>query len=293
MTIFEGAGVAIVTPFQNDAVDLDTYQKLIDRQIDLGIDAIITCGTTGEPSTMSYDERMSVIKCAIDHVAGRVPVIASTGGNNTREVIRASREAQALGADGLLVVTPYYNKATQAGLIAHYTAVADAVDIPIVIYNVPGRTGLNVTPETLKTLSKHPNIQAMKEASGNISQVSEMARLCGEDIDLYSGEDGLVLPIMSLGGKGVISVVANVMPKETHDLCAAALAGDYAKARALQFRLNPLIAKLFCEVNPIPVKTALAAMGLCPDELRLPLCAMGEENKQKLLAAMREAGVQF
>lgn len=293
MTIFEGAGVAIVTPFQNDAVDLDTYQKLIDRQIDLGIDAIITCGTTGEPSTMSYDERMSVIKCAIDHVAGRVPVIASTGGNNTREVIRASREAQALGADGLLVVTPYYNKATQAGLIAHYTAVADAVDIPIVIYNVPGRTGLNVTPETLKTLSKHPNIQAMKEASGNISQVSEMARLCGEDIDLYSGEDGLVLPIMSLGGKGVISVVANVMPKETHDLCAAALAGDYAKARALQFRLNPLIAKLFCEVNPIPVKTALAAMGLCSDELRLPLCAMGEENKQKLLAAMREAGVQF
>ena len=293
MTIFEGAGVAIVTPFHNGTVDFDTYKKLIDRQIDLGIDAIIACGTTGEPSTMSYEERMSVIQCAIDHAAGRVPVVASTGGNNTKEVIRASQEAQALGADGLLVVTPYYNKATQAGIIAHYTAVADAVEIPIIIYNVPGRTGLNVTPETLKTLSKHPNIQAMKEASGNVAQVSEMARLCGEDIDLYSGEDGLVLPIMSLGGKGVISVVANVLPQETHDLCAAALAGDYSTARALQFRLNPLIAKLFCEVNPIPVKTALAAMGLCSDEMRLPLCAMGEENRQKLLAAMKDAGVTF
>lgn len=290
--IFEGAGVAIVTPFDADGqIDFDTYGKLIDFQIQNGTDAIIACGTTGEPSTMTAQERESVIAYAIERTAGRVPVIASTGGNNTAEVIRASQSAQSAGANGLLVVTPYYNKATQNGLIAHYTAVADAVDIPIIIYNVPGRTGLNMAPQTLAALSHHKNIAGMKEASGNIAQVSEMIRLCEGRLAVYSGEDGIVVPLMALGGRGVISVVSNILPRQTHDMAAAMLRGDYETARALQFRMAPIISLLFCEVNPIPVKAALSMMGLCENSLRLPLTPMEAAHQDALRSAMRDFGL--
>lgn len=291
--IFEGAGVAIVTPFDAQGqIDFDAYGRLIDFQLQNGTDAIIACGTTGEPSTMTAQERESVIAYAIERVAGRVPVIASTGGNNTAEVIRASQAAQQAGADGLLIVTPYYNKATQSGLIAHYTAVADAVDLPIIVYNVPSRTGLNMAPETLCKLSYHPRIAGMKEASGNIAQVSEMIRLCGDRLAVYSGEDGIVVPLMALGGKGVISVVSNILPRQTHDMAAAMLRGDYETARALQFQLAPVISLLFSEVNPIPVKAALSMMGLCENHLRLPLTPMEAAHQQALQAEMRALGLQ-
>ena len=291
--LFTGAGVAIVTPFDaSGQIDFDTYGRLIDFQLQNGTDAIISCGTTGEPSTMSAQERESVIAYAVERVAGRVPVIASTGGNNTAEVIRASRAAQQVGADGLLIVTPYYNKATQNGLVAHYTAVADAVDLPIIIYNVPSRTGLNMAPETLCKLSHHENIVGMKEASGNIAQVSEMIRLCGDRLAVYSGEDGIVVPLMALGGKGVISVVSNILPQQTHDMAAAMLRGDFETGRALQFRLAPIIALLFCEVNPIPVKAALSMMGLCENSLRLPLTPMEQAHQQALQKAMRDFGME-
>ena len=291
MRLFQGSGVALITPFTKDGVDFPALGKLIDRQIAGHTDAIICCGTTGEPSTMTEAERAEVIRFTIERVGGRIPVIVSSGGNNTEVVIRHSMEAQKAGADGLLVVTPYYNKCTQNGLIAHYTAVADAVDIPIIVYNVPGRTGVNVQPQTLLQMSKHPNIRAIKEASGNIAQFTEMQRLCGDTVAIYSGEDGLILPIMALGGQGVISVLANVVPEQTHALTQAMLQGDLKTARELQFQYNPLVDRLFCEVNPIPVKAACHALGLCENIVRLPLTPMEEANRQTLLQAMRACGL--
>jgi 4-hydroxy-tetrahydrodipicolinate synthase len=293
MSIFTGSGVAIVTPFTDDGVNLDAFGKLIDFQIEQGTDAIIVCGTTGEPSTMTTKEKETAIGFAVEYVHGRVPVIAGTGGNNTAAVIEASRRAQALGADGLLIVTPYYNKCTQAGAIAHYNAVGDAVDLPIIVYNVPSRTGFNILPETLAKMAEHPNIAAMKEASANISQISEMVRLCGDKMDFYSGNDDHVFPLLALGFLGVISVVANVAPRDTHDMVAAYMDGDIAKARALQFKLNPLVAALFTEVNPIPVKAGLNLMGFAMGDPRLPLTPLSAPNLEKLKKAMIDHGIQI
>ena len=291
MSIFTGAGVALCTPFTQDGVNFDAFGKLIDFQIDGGTDALIVNGTTGEPSTMSEEEKRAALSFALERTAGRIPVIAGTGGNDTKKVIAASIEAQKMGADALLIVTPYYNKATQKGLIAHYTAVADAVDIPIIVYNVPGRTGLNMLPETLAALAEHPNIAGMKEASGNLAQVSEMARLCGDKCDLYSGEDGLVVPLLSVGGKGVISVVSNFAPRIMHDMVEKFLSGDIAGARELQFKVNPLAAALFCEVNPIPAKTALRLIGIDAGPLRLPLTEMSDANLARLKREMQAFGL--
>ena len=291
MSIFTGAGVALCTPFTQDGVNFDAFGKLIDFQIDGGTDALIVNGTTGEPSTMSEEEKRAALSFALERTAGRIPVIAGTGGNDTKKVIAASIEAQKMGADALLIVPPYYNKATQKGLIAHYTAVADAVDIPIIVYNVPGRTGLNMLPETLAALAEHPNIAGMKEASGNLAQVSEMARLCGDKCDLYSGEDGLVVPLLSVGGKGVISVVSNIAPRIMHDMVEKFLSGDIAGARELQFKVNPLAAALFCEVNPIPAKTALRLIGIDAGPLRLPLTEMSDANLARLKREMQAFGL--
>ena len=282
MSIFEGSAVALVTPFTQDGVNYETLKSMLDFQLDNGTDALVICGTTGEPSTMTKEEKHSVMKFAIDYVAGRRPVIIGTGGNNTAAVIEESLYAQSIGADALLIVTPYYNKCSQDGLVKHYLAVADAVDLPIIVYNVPGRTGVNVTPASLAKLAEHKNIVAMKEASGNISQIAEMARLTRGKIDLYSGNDDQIVPIMSLGGKGVISVTANIAPKQMHDLCAAYLAGDTKKACDMQLDLNPLNNAMFSDVNPIPVKTALNMMGFEAGPLRLPLSDMSAEGAAAL-----------
>ena len=278
MSIFEGSAVALVTPFTQDGVNYETLKSMLDFQLDNGTDALVICGTTGEPATMTKEEKHSVMKFAIDYVAGRRPVIIGTGGNNTAAVIEESLYAQSIGADALLIVTPYYNKCSQDGLVKHYLAVADAVDLPIIVYNVPGRTGVNVTPASLAKLAEHKNIVAMKEASGNISQIAEMARLTRGKIDLYSGNDDQIVPIMSLGGKGVISVTANIAPRQMHDLCAAYLAGDTKKACDMQLDLNPLNNAMFSDVNPIPVKTALNMMGFEAGPLRLPLSDMSAEG---------------
>ena len=291
MQIFRGSGVAIVTPFTQDGVDFSAFEKLIEFQIENGTDALIVCGTTGEPPTMTGAEKTAVIDFAIKQANGRIPVVASTGGNNTAAVIEASQAAQKAGADALLVVTPYYNKATQAGLIAHYNAVADAVDIPIIVYNVPGRTGLNMLPATLAQIGQHPNIAAMKEASGNIVQVSEMIRLCGDSVDLYSGDDAMTVPLISMGGIGVISVAANIIPQDMHAMCMAALDGDFKTARQMQLKINPLADRLFCEVSPIPIKAALQELGMCSDLVRLPLTPMGQATRESLVAAMQTYGL--
>ncbi|MCM8899982.1 4-hydroxy-tetrahydrodipicolinate synthase [Caldicoprobacter algeriensis] len=293
MSVFTGSCVALVTPFTEDGVNFESLANLIEFQIREGTDAILVCGTTGEPPTMTRDEKYSVIGFTVEKVAKRVPVIAGTGGYNTATVIEDSKEAERLGADALLIVTPYYNKTTQKGLIQHYAAIADAVHIPIIIYNVPGRTGLNVAPSTLKELSKIDNIVGIKEASGNIAQVTEMARLCGDKIDIYSGDDNIVVPILALGGKGVISVVANIAPQDTHEMVAKFLNGDIEGSRKLQFKLNPLIEALFLEVNPIPVKTALNLMGMNAGKLRMPLTDMSEQNLEILKKRMLEYGLRI
>ncbi len=286
MSIFEGSAVALVTPFTKDGINFSALKRLLDFQLGNGTDALVICGTTGEPATMTLEEKHSVMKYAVDYVAGRKPVILGTGGNNTSSVIAESKYAQSLGADALLIVTPYYNKCSQDGLVKHFFAVADAVELPIIIYNVPGRTGVNITPATLARLAEHPNIQAIKEASGNISQIAEMARLVKGKMDLYSGNDDQIVPILSLGGKGVISVLANVAPQAAHDICASYLAGDVKTACDLQLHYNPLNSALFSDVNPIPVKTALNLMGFEAGPLRLPLSdmsAQGEEALRKVL----------
>jgi 4-hydroxy-tetrahydrodipicolinate synthase len=285
--LFRGSGVAIATPFHQDDVDFTALDALVDFQIENGTAAIIACGTTGEPSTMSEGEKESVIARVAERVNGRVPVIAGTGCNDTRKTILAARRAKALGADAQLCVTPYYNKTSPHGLIAHYTAIADDNSLPVVIYNVPARTALNMRPDTLAALAKHPNIAAMKEASGDLSQMLEMVRLCGEDIAFYSGSDDNVAPLLSLGFEGVISVASNVVPRLMSDLTAAFFAGDWRESLRLQLKVNPLVAALFCEVSPVPVKAALQMMGLCEETVRLPLVPMLKENKARLEREMK------
>lgn len=291
MTLFKGSGVAIVTPYKEDGIDFDKLGELIDWHIAEGTDALIICGTTGEASTMTENEQKEAIRFAVEATDGRIPVIAGTGSNNTNHAIEMSKYAEEIGADGLLVVTPYYNKTTQKGLVAHYTAIADNVNIPIIVYNVPGRTGVNVLPKTLEKLSKHKNIIAVKEASGDISQVAEIARICPKDFSIYSGNDDMVVPLMSLGGKGVISVVANIAPKDTHDMTMAFLNNDIEKAREIQLNMLGLIKALFIETNPIPIKTAMNLLGIDVGNLRLPLTDMVYSNLEKLKYELKEYGL--
>ena len=291
-TIFTGMATAMVTPMTPEGVDYEALGRFIDFQLSQGINALVAVGTTGESATLSPAERKEVIRFTIDRVAGRVPVIAGTGTNNTQHAMDYSISAARDGADALLVVTPYYNKATQNGLIAHFTAIADRVDKPIILYNVPSRTGCNLLPATVEKLAEHPNIAAIKEASGNMSQVVELLARCGDKLDVYSGEDGLTVPILSMGGKGTISVLSNVVPKEAVAMTNAFFAGDVAEAARLQCRYLNLINLLFCEVNPIPAKAAVSAMGFGKEYIRLPLTPMEEGNRAKLLAEMRRLGVQ-
>lgn len=290
-TIFTGMATAMVTPMTPEGVDYEALGRFIDFQLASGINALVAVGTTGESATLTPQEREKVIAFTIDRVAGRVPVIAGTGTNNTEHAIHYSVSASRAGADALLVVTPYYNKATQNGLIAHFTAIADKVDKPIILYNVPSRTGCNLLPATIEKLSEHPNIAAVKEASGNMSQVVELFARCGDKIDVYSGEDGLTVPILSMGGKGTISVLSNVVPQGAVAMTDAFFAGDVKKAAALQCQYLNLINLLFCEVNPIPAKAAVSAMGYGKEFIRLPLTPMEEANRAKLLAEMRKQGV--
>lgn len=290
-TIFKGMATAMVTPMTQEGVDYEALGRFIDFQLASGINALVAVGTTGESATLTPEERKKVISFTIDRVAGRVPVIAGTGTNNTLHAIDYSVSAAQAGADALLVVTPYYNKATQNGLIAHFTAIADKVDKPIILYNVPSRTGCNLLPATVEKLAEHPNIAAIKEASGNMSQVVELFARCGDKIDVYSGEDGLTVPMLAMGGMGTISVLSNVIPKGAVEMTDAFFAGDLRKAAALQCRYLDLINLLFCEVNPIPAKAAVSAMGYGKEFIRLPLTPMEEGNRAKLLAEMRKQGV--
>lgn len=291
-TIFTGAGIAIVTPFYDDgSINYDRLGEMIDHQIENHTDAIIICGTTGEASTMTDDEHLECIKFAVKRTAGRVPVIAGTGSNDTKYAVELSKEAETAGADALLLVTPYYNKTTQKGLILHFNTIADAVNIPIVLYNIPGRTGMNMEVSTVKELAKHKNIVALKEASGNISYVAKLIAECGDNIDIYSGNDDMIVPIMSLGGKGVISVLSHILPKETHDMVQLCLNNDFAKATEMQIKYLDLINALFIEVNPIPVKEALNMTGWNVGPCRLPLCEMSDEHKSALRAALAKHGL--
>lgn len=291
MSIFTGSGVALVTPFKNNKVDYDKLRELIEWHIENETDSIIICGTSGEAATMSDKERKEVIEFAVAAVNKRIPVIAGSGSNNTAYSVELSKYCQEVGVDGILVVTPYYNKATEAGLIKHYEAIAGSVDLPIILYNVPGRTGVNLSPSIVKKLSEIKNVTAIKEASGNISQIAEIARLCSEDLDIYSGNDDTVVPILSLGGKGVISVVANILPKDTHNMVMYYLNGNVEKARKLQLKMNGLINSLFIEVNPIPIKTAMNLMGMGVGELRLPLTDMTKKNLEILKSEMNKYGI--
>lgn len=286
--IFEGCGTAIVTPFTEDGVNFEEFKNLIEFQIENNVDAIIVCGTTGEASTMTKKEKEETIKFAIDVAAHRTKIIAGTGSNNTKTAIEMSQFAESAGADGILVVTPYYNKTTQQGLIAHYTEIAKSVNLPIIMYSVPGRTGVNILPETCKELSKIENIVAIKEASGNISQVAKIANLCKEDLTIYSGNDDQILPVLSLGGKGVISVLSNIMPKYTHDMVRKYLDGNTQEATKMQLDVIDLTDALFVEVNPIPVKYALNLMGFDFGKPRLPLIEMSEKNKQVMKDVMKQ-----
>ena len=291
-TIFTGAGIAIVTPFYDDgSINYDRLGEMIDHQIENHTDAIIICGTTGEASTMTDDEHLECIKFAVKRTAGRVPVIAGTGSNDTKYAVELSKEAEAAGADALLLVTPYYNKTTQKGLILHFNTIADAVNTPIVLYNIPGRTGMNMEVSTVKELAKHKNIVALKEASGNISYVAKLIAECGDNIDIYSGNDDMIVPVMSLGGKGVISVLSHILPKETHDMVQLCLDNDFAKATEMQIKYLDLINALFIEVNPIPVKEALNMTGWNVGPCRLPLCEMSDEHKSALRAALAKHGL--
>ena len=293
MAIFEGAGVAIITPFlPNGDVNYPKMEELVEEQIAGGTDAIIVCGTTGESSTMSHKEHLDVIRFVCEKVNKRIPVIAGTGSNSTAEAIYLSQEAEKVGSDGLLVVTPYYNKATQNGLIAHYKAIAAAVNIPIILYHIPGRTGVTMTPQTIVTLCKEvPNIVGVKEASGNFSTIAKIMSLADGCVDLYSGNDDQIVPLLALGGKGVISVLSNVAPKQTHDMCEAYFKGDVKKSAQMQLEAIELIDALFCEVNPIPVKAAMNLMGKEVGPLRLPLTEMEPQNQERLAKAMKAYGI--
>ena len=290
-TVFEGVATALITPLDENGIDYELFGKFIDWQIESGVDALVACGTTGEASTLSEQEHMDAIKYAVERTAGRVPVIAGTGSNDTEFALELTRFACEAGADAVLVVTPYYNKATQNGLIKMFSTIADESTKPVILYNVPSRTGVNIAPKTCAALAEHDNIVAVKEASGNISQIAEIAHLVRGKMDLYSGNDDQVLPVLSLGGKGVISVLSNIMPKETCEICRRFFAGNVKGSAELQLDLLPLIDALFCEVNPIPVKAATAKMGFCKNYLRLPLTTMEEANAEKLYSIMRGHGL--
>ena len=291
-TVFTGSGVAIITPFTNDGkIDFESLKKMLDYHVENSTDAIIICGTTGEAACMSHDEHVAAIKFTVEHIKGRIPVIAGTGSNDTPHAIKLSKFAENAGADAILSVTPYYNKATQEGLIRHFTAIADSVSIPVILYNVPSRTGCNILPETAKELSKVKNIVGIKEASGNLSQVAKLASICDDDFAIYSGNDDQILPILSLGGIGVISVVANVAPQQTHDMVMKFLDGDIAEAKKLQLDMIELCDALFCEVNPIPVKAAMKLMGWNTGSLRLPLTEISEKGMAQLKDAMTNYGL--
>jgi len=287
--IFTGSAVAIATPFTNGEIDYETFGKLIDWQIENGTDAIVVCGTTGESAAMTDAERQGSIAYCAERVAGRVKVIAGTGTNDTRHAVALSRFADSVGVDGLLLVTPYYNKTSQAGLVAHFTHIADQVNTPIILYNVPSRTGISIGVDAYAEMAKHPLIRGTKEASGDLSLVVKTMAACGEDFHVWSGNDDQTVPIMSLGGKGIISVAANVIPRQMHEMAQSCLDGDFKKAAALQIRYNELINALFLETNPIPVKAAMEMMGLSSGEVRLPLVEIGAANREKLRAAMEKA----
>lgn len=291
-TIFTGMATAIVTPMHTDgSIDYEALSRFVEFQIDSGINGLVVMGTTGENATIEPEDQKKVIAYTVEKVAGRVPVIAGTGTNNTEHVLHNTRNACQVGADAILVVTPYYNKATQNGLITHFTAVADESTLPVILYNVPGRTGCNLLPKTVAKLSEHPNIAAIKEAAGSLAQMIEIMHLCGDKIDVYSGEDGLTVPMMAMGAKGTISVLSNVAPRQSVAMTDACLRGDYAAAAKMQCDLLPLINALFSEVNPIPAKAATAAMGFGADALRLPLTSMEEQNRAVLFAEMRKLGI--
>ena len=290
-SIFRGAATALITPMTETGVDYPALEKLINWQIDEGIDALVICGTTGEGSTLTDEEHREVLRFSLEVAAGRVPMIAGTGSNDTAYAIDMTKYACELGYDGMLVVTPYYNKTTQKGLVAMFNAIADASTKPIILYNVPSRTGVNIEPATYLKLAEHPNIVAIKEASGNLSKIMETMALVGDKLDLYSGNDDQIVPLMAIGGQGVISVLSNVAPKETSEMCHKVFDGDMAGAMKMQLDYLPLINTLFCEVNPIPVKAAMAAMGWCEDILRLPLVPMEDAHRATLLAKMRDMGI--
>lgn len=287
-TIFKGCGTAIATPFTEDGINFEEFGKLLEEQVEAGVDAIIVCGTTGESSTMSEKEKKETIKFAVDKVAKRTKVIAGTGSNNTKSAVEMSKYAEEIGADALLVVTPYYNKTTQKGLVEHYKVIAEAVSLPIIMYSVASRTGVNILPETCLELSKIENIVAIKEASGNISQVAKIAALCSDNLDIYSGNDDQIIPVLSLGGKGVISVLSNIMPKYTHDMTYKYFNGEVEKATEMQLGVIDLIDALFSEVNPIPVKYALNLKGYNFGKPRLPLIELSEKNKEKMKEIMKK-----
>ena len=289
--IFTGSAAAIVSPFNRETLDVSALKRLLDFQLEHNTDAIVVCGTTGEASTMSYREKMRAIECCVEHVAGRVPVIAGSGANSTETAVALSRDAQRAGADALLVVTPYYNKATQTGLIRHYGVIADAVEIPLMLYNVPSRTGVTIQPETYAALALHPNINGVKEAGGNLSNIQKTRNLCPEDFTIWSGNDDETVAICALGGKGVVSVAANVVPAKMHRLVTLCLRNDFAAAGRLQLELKNLCDALFCEVNPIPVKTALNLMGMNAGDLRLPLCAPSPVNAERIRRTLVEYGL--
>lgn len=291
-TIFTGAGVAIITPMNADgSINYDGFAENIEFQIANGTDAIIVCGTTGEASTMTDEEHIECIRFAVEKTAGRIPVIAGTGSNDTKYAVELSKIAQEKGADGLLLVTPYYNKASQKGLVAHFTAIADAVDIPIILYNIPGRTGVSIDMNTYKILGQHKNIVAVKEASGNISYTSKLIAQCGDLLDVYSGNDDIIVPMMSIGAKGVISVISNIMPKETHEITQLCLANNCEEAAKLQMKYLELINNLFIEVNPIPIKEAMNQMKMPSGPCRLPLCEMTDEHIETLKNSMKKIGL--
>lgn len=289
--VFQGSLVALVTPFRNGKVDEPTLKELVEFQIAGGTDAIVPCGTTGESPTLDHEEHRNVIDLVIRAVNKRIPVVAGTGSNSTAEAISLTKHAKAAGADAALIVLPYYNKPTQKGLIEHCRAIADAVTLPLILYNIPGRTGVNMLPETVAQLAEHPNIVGMKEATGNLEQMTQDIVLCGDKLSFLSGDDTLTLPLMSVGGRGIISVVANIVPKDVADMTHAFLSGDWKRARELHLKLFPLSQAMFIETNPIPVKTALAMMGKIREEFRLPLCSMVEANRKKLEAALRNYGL--
>ena len=290
-TIFKGMATAIVTPMTADGIDYEALGRFLEFQIENGINAIVVMGTTGENATIEYAEQKEIIRFTVEKVAKRVPVIAGTGTNNTAHVLHNTKNACEVGADAVLVVTPYYNKATQNGLIQHFTAVADASTVPVILYNVPGRTGCNLQPKTVAKLAEHPNIVGLKEAAGNMAQMVEIMHLCGDKIDVYSGEDALTVPMMAMGGAGTISVVSNIVPKKAVAMTDACLAGDYATAAKMQCDLLPLINALFSEVNPIPAKAAVSAMGFGEEHLRLPLTPMEDSTRAVLFEEMRKLGV--